>query len=308
MLSEIRLATVGVASLEAAIAFYREALGYRLLECGAVPPATASFWRASTSAPLTYAILAADESGQGRLRLLAGNPPGEPVWAGIEGLSGTGYYALNFRCRDLDGQLRRIAAAGGRAGRAVRWTVSERVTVLDSMNADPDGTHLDLFCYERGGELRGPLLTEVSVLQTVAIASADVDRSRRFWEALGFRELFDRVLDFPELAALLGSPRPLRLRNANLIKDGTIVPGRIEMFAVLDGPPPRPLAARARPPARGILMVSLLCGDLAAAARAIAEAGGRVLGEFSGERPGFGRGRALLAEGPDGEAIELVAR
>lgn len=308
MLSEIRMVTVGVSDLALALRFYGSALDYRLVEQGEVTPATASFWRARDPAGLRYAIVAADDSAQGRLRLLAGERPAGHFWDGANLRAASGYYALNFRCRDLAARLRRIAASGGRAGTPTRWQVSEQVVVLDSMNADPDGTHLDLFQYEKGGELRGVLHTEVSVLQTVAIATRDLERSKRFWQALGFQELFDRVLDFPELQQLLGSNGPVRIRNANLMKDGSIVPGRIEMFSDLgagDRPEQR-LAERARPPAAGILMVSLLSSDLDADAATIVRAGGKLVGRMSGARPGFGRGLAVLAEGPDGEAIELI--
>ncbi|GIX32223.1 MAG: hypothetical protein KatS3mg125_0179 [Lysobacterales bacterium] len=308
MLSEIRMVTVGVSDLARSLRFYEHALAHRLLEQGEVPPATASFWRARHPDALRYAILAADDSGLGRLRLLA-SPRSEPhYWSGADRFAASGYYALNYRCQDLAERLSCIAEAGGKPGKPTRWQVSEQVIVEDSMNADPDGTHLDLFCYEKGGELRGPLSTPVSVLQTVAIATRDLERSKRFWEALGFVELFDRVLDFPELQQLLNSPEPVRIRNANLMKDGRIVPGRIEMFCYL-GVGERPeqrLADKARPPASGILMVSLLSDDPEADGALIERAGGRIIARMSGLRPGFGRGRALLAEGPDGEAIELI--
>ncbi len=308
MLSEIRMATVGVSDLAGALRFYERALDHRLIEQGEVPPATASFWRARDPAGLRYAILAADDSGQGRLRLLAGERPASHLWEGADLPAASGYYALNYRCRDLARQLQRIAASGGKAGKPARWQVSEQVVVLDSMNTDPDGTHLDLFQYEKGGELRGALGTAVSVLQTVAIATRDLERSKRFWQALGFQELFDRVLDFPELQQLLGSSGPVRIRNANLMKDGSIVPGRVEMFTYLEvgDRPEQRLADKARPPVAGILMVSLLSSDLDADAASIARAGGKIIARMSGPRPGFGRGLALLAEGPDGEAIELI--
>jgi catechol 2,3-dioxygenase-like lactoylglutathione lyase family enzyme len=308
MLSEIRMVTVGVSDLPRALRFYEQALAHRVLEQGEVPPATARFWRAQSLEALSYAILAADDSGQGRVRLVAGEPPRPHVWAGADPYASSGYFALNYRCRDLKKQLERIAAAGGQPGRPTRWQVSEQVVVQDSMNQDPDGTHLDLFFYEKGGELRGALLSEVSVLQTVAIATRALERSKRFWEALGFEELFDRVLDFPELKELLHTSEPVRIRNANLMKDGRIVPGRIEMFSYLgmEGRPEQRLAEKARPPAAGILMVSLKSTDLPSDAALIERAGGRVVGRMQGERPGFGRGEALLAEGPDGEAIELI--
>jgi catechol 2,3-dioxygenase-like lactoylglutathione lyase family enzyme len=200
MVSEVRIATLGVSDLERSIAFYRDALAWRLIASGAVDPALAPLLRCTPEHAGRWAVLAADDSGLGRVRLVAFDPPGERLWTEANRYAGSGYYALNFRCRDARASMARIVAAGGHAAHAPSyWEVSEQVAVWDSISDDPDGTRLDLFSYERGGELRGPLHTEVSVLQTVAIATRDIPRSRRFYEGLGFRELFDRVLDFPEL-------------------------------------------------------------------------------------------------------------
>jgi catechol 2,3-dioxygenase-like lactoylglutathione lyase family enzyme len=312
MVSEVRIATLGVSDLDRSLAFYRDALGYRELAQGTLDPALAPLLRAEVPLRGRWAVIAADGSGLGRLRLVAAEPAGERLWTDANRYAGSGYYALNFRCRDARAAMARIAAAGGHAAHEPSyWEVSDQVAVWDSISDDPDGIRLDLFSYERGGELRGPLDTEVSVLQTVAIATRDIARSRRFYEGLGFRELFDRVLDFPELQQLLGADRPVRIHNVNLMKDGTIVPGRVEMFAYLgiDDVPEERLAERAHPPHLGILSIGFESGDLDADLARLAGLGARPIARAKvAEWPGYGPAEVGVVAGPDGETIEVVAK
>lgn len=80
MLSEVKLVTLGVSDLDRACAFYADALGYRVVERGTVDPALAPLWRFDAGAPGRYAVIAADDSGLGRLRLLQFEPPGRRLW------------------------------------------------------------------------------------------------------------------------------------------------------------------------------------------------------------------------------------
>jgi catechol 2,3-dioxygenase-like lactoylglutathione lyase family enzyme len=311
MLTEVRVATLGVSNLDRSIDFYRDALGWRLQDAGDIDPALAALLRFAPHQRGRWAMMAADDSGRGRVRLLALEPPGERLWNENNRYSGSGYYALNFRCRDARASMARIEAAGGHVAHEPSfWEVSEQVAVWDSISDDPDGIRLDLFSYERGGELRGPLETDVSVLQTVAIATRDVARSRRFYEGLGFRELFDRVLDFPELQQLLGADRPVKIHNVNLMKDGHIVPGRVEMFAYLgiDEVPETPLGPLAHPPRLGILAIGFESNALDADLATLASLGARsITRAMVQDWPGYGSAEVAVVAGPDGEAIEVVA-
>lgn len=312
MVTEVRIATLGVSDLERSITFYRDALGWRLVDRGVIDQSLAPLLRAPPGHRGRWAVMAAAESGLGRVRLLAFEPPGERLWTEVNRYAGSGYYALNFRCRDARAAMSRIVAAGGHAAHEPSyWEVSEQVAVWDSISDDPDGIRIDLFSYERGGDLRGPLASEVSVLQTVAITTRDVARSRRFYEGLGFRELFDRVLDFPELQQLLGADRPVKIHNVNLMKDGTVVPGRVEMFAYLgiDDVPEAPLAPTAHPPNLGILAIGFETGDLDTDLATFASLGARPIARATVDAwPGYGRAEVAIVAGPDGEAIEIVAR
>ena len=311
MLSEVKLVTLGVSDLDQACAFYARAMGYQVEESGPVPATLAPLWRFDPALGGRYAVVAADGSGLGRIRLVQFDAPGQRLWSEQIRYNGTGYYALNFRCRDAIATMEAITGAGGSASHEPSyWEVNEQVAVRDSMNQDPDGIHLDVFSYDRGGELRGPLDTEVSVLQTVAIATRDVPRSAAFYRGLGFEVLFDRVLDFPGLQALLGADQPVRIHNINLMKDGNIVPGRVEMFGYLDMEhlPDAPLRDQAVPPNLGILSASLASSDLDADCARLCELGAEPVARASVSLPGFGPCQVATLFGPDGELLELFCR
>jgi catechol 2,3-dioxygenase-like lactoylglutathione lyase family enzyme len=308
MLSEVKAVTLGVSDLQRACAFYESALGYRVQARGELSAALAPLWRFDPTLNGEYAVLAPDDSGLGRIRLVAFDAPGRRLWNTDNLYNGSGFYALNFRCRDALATMQAITAAGGSSEHEPSyWEVSEQVAVRDSINDDPDGIRLDVFSYEKGGELRGPLNTDVSVVQTIAIASRDVPRSVAFYKALGFEVLFDRVLDFPELQTLLGTDRPVRIHNVNLIKDGHIVPGRVEMFAYLDMEhlPDAPLRDAAVPPNIGILSASLASDDLDADVQTLSMLGAQLIARARLALPGFGDCDVATLFGPDGEQLEL---
>lgn len=308
MLSEVKLVSLGVSDLDRACAFYESAMGYHVKQNGNIPAQVAALWRFEPGLKGRFAIIAADDSGMGRIRLLGFDAPGERLWNASNLYNGSGYYALNFRCRDALHTMNAIGLAGGKSNHEPSyWEVSDNVAVRDSINDDPDGIRLDVFSYERGGDLRGPLETDVSVLQTVAIATRDVPRSVAFYRGLGFEVLFDRELDFPELQALLGTDRPVKIHNVNLIKDGHIVPGRIEMFGYQDMEhlPDAPLRDKAVPPNIGILSASLSSSDLDADITQLVSLGGELVAKAHVDLPGVGRCSAATVFGPDGELLEL---
>lgn len=308
MLSEVKMITLGVSDLDQACAFYASALGYQVKEAGDIAPALAPLWRFDPALKGRYAVIAADDSGLGRIRLVGFDAAGQRLWNADNLYNGSGYYALNFRCRDALQTMHAITAAGGSSGHEPSyWEVSEEVAVRDSINDDPDGIRLDVFSYERGGDLRGPLDTDVSVVQTIAIATRDVPRSVAFYQALGFEILFDRKLDFPELQALLGTDRPVKIHNVNLIKNGTIVPGRVEMFAYLEMEhlPDAPLRDQAVPPNIGILSASLASTDLDTDVALLQSLGGELVARAQIRLPGVGDCHTATVFGPDGELLEL---
>ena len=80
MLSEVKAVTLGVSHLQRACAFYEQALQYRVQSQGEIAPELASLWRFDPALRGQYAVVAADDSGLGKLRLVAFDAPGERLW------------------------------------------------------------------------------------------------------------------------------------------------------------------------------------------------------------------------------------
>ena len=95
-----------------------------------------------------------------------------------------------------------------------------------------------------------------------------------------------------------------------LMKDGSIVPGRVEMFAYLDMEhlPDAPLRDKAVPPNLGILSASLASSDLDADCARLCELGAEPVARARVSLPGFGPCEVATLFGPDGELLELFNR
>lgn len=312
-LSEVRTVTLGVADLTRALDLYSGVLGFEVLARSPVSMPLAQAWEVPPGVGAEVALLAQPGTEAGRLRLLAFDPPGERIWRAEDRLCGDGLFAVNLRARDVRALLPRLRAAGCDVpDEAVFWEVSEEVAVWDSMSCDPDGIHLDVFTYVRGGEKRGPLAGNVSEVQTVAIATHDVGRCAHFYRSLGFDVLFDLHLE--NLEDLLDVPSGVVVHNVNLIKTDSetgerTIPGRVECFRYLGPglPAARSLRDRSRPPRRGILAIGFETADLATADRRLREAGALPAGEaVFVDLPGEGPSSLARYRGPDGETIELI--
>ncbi len=310
MLSEVRSVTLGVSNLDRALAFYGQGLGFEPLARGPIPAAAGEAWRLPPELDGEVAQLAVNGAPQGQLRLMSFNSPGRPVWNSANRLAGDGFYAVNLRARDLPLLMPQLHARGASGpDQPQRWQVSEEVEVWDSISFDPDGIALDIFSYIRGGDLRGPLDTEVSVVQTVAIATHDVQRCVDFYGCLGFEVLFDLRLE--GLEELLHVPPGISIHNVNMMKDGSVVPGRVECFRYhgADLPAAQPLANQARPPNLGILAITLESDDLEGESELVLQAGGQQLCKpVQVELPSYGAVHLQSFLGPDGEMLEILQR
>jgi hypothetical protein len=90
-------------------------------------------------------------------------------------------------------------------------------------------------------------------------------RAAAFYRGLGYEILFDKTFD--QLNDFFGVPPGSALHNINLIKDGTVIPGRVELFKYLGIDDTRRfrLAEQAVPPRIGVLSASFATNDLEAA-------------------------------------------
>lgn len=302
-ISEIRMVTLGVADLDRSLTFYRDGLAYRELGRGRLDP------RWGEAAGTEVAMLAADEHGLSLVRLLRPPTPGPAVWEG-RAVYDLGHYALNFHARDVAARLPHLAEAGMRPApwadgpvTTTRWDLAH-VTVEDSMFCDPDGTLVDLFTIVEGAEQFAPFSGPVSGLEAMAIQTADMERSRRFYEGFGHEPLYDELVDPPPF---LGFGEGTRVHNLNLrMRD--VMPGRVELVQHFrrDGRVGRTSRDVAALPRRGILSVGFETASVADAAETLMTLGAEPNGlDVRAELPGLGEIHCRAFFGPDGERLEL---
>jgi lactoylglutathione lyase len=130
------------------------------------------------------------------------------------------------------------------------------------------------------------------IVNHVGLRVADLERSTRFYEALGFREaLATEVPDGPAQQLLRLSP-PVGLRAVYLLNGGFV----LELLAYDHhpaGPFDRSMADT------GLTHLSLGVTDLAEAKAVVAEHGGEVLDDTD-------LGVAVMVRDPDGQLLELL--
>ncbi len=130
----------------------------------------------------------------------------------------------------------------------------------------------------------------------VGLCVTDLDRSRRFYEAvLGFT--FQRELEIPDefAADLLRVPTPVGLRAAYLERDGWV----LELI-LFDRPGNDPARERSFTEP-GLTHVSFTVEDLPAARAAVVSHGGEVLDDTEMF------GVAVMVRDPDGQLLELLS-
>ena len=135
----------------------------------------------------------------------------------------------------------------------------------------------------------------MAIVNHVGLCVTDVERSRRFYEAvLGFTH--QRDLDVPDQAAsrLLQVPEPVNVTAVYLERDGFV----LELLHFdREGNAPRRERSFTEP---GLTHISFSVDDIAAACQLVTEHGGEVLADTD-----MG-GLAINVRDPDGQLIELL--
>jgi catechol 2,3-dioxygenase-like lactoylglutathione lyase family enzyme len=137
------------------------------------------------------------------------------------------------------------------------------------------------------------------------INCSDYDRSLKFYEALGFREMW-RVpeTNTPEVAAAVGMP-PYRVKGALLALEGVSPPLVIDLLQWLDPhdtSPPYPHLYH-----YGIARIAFTTDDMQGDMQRLREAGARFISEPAQMPPSSGSSaRFVCFLDPDGTVLELV--
>ncbi len=184
------------------------------------------------------------------------------------------------------------------------WTVTPELSAWDSLSHDPDDIIIDVFELEPA---EGSLLSHYdglpSPLQTVAIHSSDARRSARFYAALGFRPMYNKVLK--DMESFFKLPKGTDLHNINMMMPKKPDVGRLEIAQYV-GWPGVSQRDKAVPPALGILSVSLETENLDATELLLASIGAESVGDrVQVELPGLGEIKARAYYGPDDELLEF---
>jgi catechol 2,3-dioxygenase-like lactoylglutathione lyase family enzyme len=130
------------------------------------------------------------------------------------------------------------------------------------------------------------------IVNHVGLRVLDLERSTRFYEALGFREA--RTAEIPDAPSsrLLRLPEPVGLRATYLVNEGFVL--ELLTFDHHGGEPVDRSMAET-----GLTHLSLGVTDLAEAKALVAEHGGEVLDDTD-------LGVACMVRDPDGQLLELL--
>ncbi len=310
MITEVKLVTVAVADLARSRGFYENAFDYVCLGEGvAEGPEYEALWNMPPGLRGRVAVLGPRGATSGLLRLVEFDLPGERIWGDYSSPQDYGHYALNIRVPEIQSAITRIREHGGH-GKAspTHWTVTPELSAWDSQSYDPDGVVVDVFQLEAaGGSPLADYDGRCSALQTVALHTSDARQSARFYAALGFRPLYDKVVEGME--GFFGLPEGTALHNINMAMPDNTAVGRIEIAQYV-GFPGVSQRDRAVPPNLGILSASIETADLQATAELLHSIGAEPMSEaVEVAMPGEpGPVRAQTYYGPDGEALEFFAR
>lgn len=306
MFSELQVTTVGVSDLQRSTEFYRDAFGYVMTGAAELSGAELErVWQMPPGMRARCAVLGPEGATTGLLRLVSFDAPGERIWREYERRQDYGHYALNIRVADIEAALDRIAAHGGqRRSGPTRWSPSPQLPAWDSLSYDPDGVLLDVFQIDAADD--SPLADfdrECSEIQTVAIHVSEARRSAKFYGAMGYVELYDKLVE--GLEEFFGLPAGTALHNINLYVLDQPACGRVELAQYV-GFPGRPQRDRAVPPNLGILSASVRTDDLTSAAAQLRALGAEPVSEAAElDLPPYGPAHVQSYFGLDGEVLEL---
>ena len=283
-----------------------DVLGWAVRQRGVAEAGELAFWGVDGAAEtLTVGNPGAD---RGTLRLVRFRTPGPEVRPDADAWDTGGLFDANVRVRDLDAVLAGLGGLGWRPVTAPVRFVFGPFTVREALVRGPDGVVLALVEREAPPLEGWPHLRVASRLFNSTQTVRSLDAALAFYQGvLGFQTYLAHDGPSPPPGAnVLGLDAETAqrvVRRVRIVHPAARNDGSVELIEFV-GHPGRDLATRAARPGRGLLALRFPCGDVAALAERLAEAGHPpVAGPANvGGRP------ALAVHAPDGARLEFFQR
>lgn len=297
-------ATVGVADLTTALAFWTETfgLGIRARRDGA-DPSLESLWALPAGEVRRQALVSTPGARAGALHLVEFAHPAPPVRTGAAATDRLPKN-LDLYTRDLPARHRELEAAGhafrspwgempGPDGLRFREVHMAGHDGLNVVLLEIIGPGYDTPLSPRGYAAVGPLVTIVPDMAA---------ESRFYASVLGLDVTLEMLLKGPAIERTVGLPPGAGL-DLRVFGDPGEPLGRVEVIEY-QGAPGADLYPRARPPATGILHVNYRVEDLGPVRAALA-AGGVAWQEHGSVPALYGTGPVLSCRTPAGLRLEF---
>ena len=322
MISAIESVTLGVRDMDAALALFRDRIGYQVELDVRASVSLLSAWKLPVHEDLRLVTLSADGHPWGRLRLAscpAADAPATRLDHGsgaLDSPTDVGPKALDlYTGAPIARAVETLAEAGCEArGEPERFEIGSNDTE-EVIVTGPDGVPLLLMVghsHLPGNRRFAPAAGRFSEVATLSLVAADLDASRRFYEeALGYvHEATDVELRGEHRDAacrLFGVPGGTRVHIA-LYRERRQASGKVVLVHFYDRTT-GPLAHPMRPGQRGISLISCRCSSLDALSARFGRAGGQVESVIQHAAVDDGTPcRVMLVRGPNGELFEFVER
>ena len=294
-LLSILAATVNTPDLEKSVALYREALGYRVVERGAVAPSLARSWGAPAMAGRAQALLAPASGEAVFLRLVAGTPVPD-----YKPLTTAGWNAIEVLVKDPDAIASRLAeTAFTRLGAPAFLTPGSSIRATQFVGPAGEVFYFTADTAPAAGSTLARAQSVVDRPFILVLAGQDADVLAAFYRGrFTLPEAFRARMPVPIIA---------RAQGREETQDYALVLLRLDAFShslELDGygeSPRRPAREGELPP--GVALATFLVADLDALGDLpfLAAPAERQTAPYRGRR-------SATLRGPAGELVELVER
>ncbi len=322
MISAIESVTLGVRDLEAALALFRDRMGFQVDLDVRASVSLLSVWKLPIHEDVRLVTLSADGHPWGRIRLAASPGADGPFTrldhgvGAVDRPTDVGPKALDiYTGSPITDAVSLLTESGCTArGRPERFEIGSNDTE-EVIVTGPDGVPLLLMVghsHLPGNRRFAPAAGRFSEVATLSVVAADLDASRRFYEeALGYvHEATDVELRGEHRDAacrLFGVPEGTRVHMA-LYRERRQPSGKVVLVHFYDRTT-GPLAHPMRPGQLGISLISCRCNSLDALSGRFGRAGGQVESVIQHAAVDDGTPcRVMLVRGPNGELFEFLER